>query len=83
VADGRASLATQAARGTPLQRSPHGAGRDHVGGANGLLLARDTGRVRQVGECLPRHYELWLRQGLWQRILEALGEEALPGPATK
>jgi transposase len=30
-----------------------------------------------------RRYELWLRQGLWQRILEALGEEALPGPATK
>jgi hypothetical protein len=53
VADGRASLATQAARGTPLQRSPHGAGRDHVGGANGLLLARDARRVRQVGGCLP------------------------------
>jgi hypothetical protein len=30
-----------------------------------------------------RRYELWLRQGLWQRILEALEEEALPGPATK
>jgi hypothetical protein len=28
-------------------------------------------------------YELCLGQGLWQRILEALGEEALPGPATK
>jgi hypothetical protein len=24
-------------------------------------------------------YELWLGQGLWQRILEAFGEEALPG----
>jgi transposase len=30
-----------------------------------------------------RRYELWLRQGLWQCILQALGEEALPGPATK
>ena len=28
-----------------------------------------------------RRYELWLKQGLWQRILQALGEEALPGPA--
>ncbi len=34
-------------------------------------------------ESAYRRYELWLRQGLWQRILEALGEEALPGPATK
>jgi transposase len=30
-----------------------------------------------------RRYELWTRQGLWQLILEALGEETLPGPATK
>ena len=29
-----------------------------------------------------RRYELWLKQGLWQRILEALGEGALPGPVT-
>jgi len=34
-------------------------------------------------ETAYRRYELWLKQGLWQRILEALGEEALPGPATK
>jgi transposase len=34
-------------------------------------------------ESAYRRYELWLRQGLWQRILEALGEEALLGPATK
>jgi hypothetical protein len=34
-------------------------------------------------ESAYRRYELWLRQGLWQRILEALGVEALPGPATK
>src|SRR5215213_4297613 len=53
VGDGRASLAAQAARGTPLQRSPHGAGWDHVGGAYRLLLAGDARRVRQMGECLP------------------------------
>lgn len=34
-------------------------------------------------ETAYRRYELWLKQGLWRRILEALGEEALPGPATK
>src|SRR5215208_5114313 len=53
VGDGRASLAAQAARGTPLQRSPPGAGWDHVGGAYRLLLAGDARRVRQMGECLP------------------------------
>jgi hypothetical protein len=30
-----------------------------------------------------RRYELSVKQGLWQRILEALGEEGLPGPVTK
>ena len=34
-------------------------------------------------ETAYRRYELWLRQGLLQRILEALGEGALLGPATK
>jgi transposase len=34
-------------------------------------------------ETAYRRYELWLRQGLLQRILQALGEEALLGPATK
>jgi len=34
-------------------------------------------------ESAYRRYELWLRQGLWQRIFKVLGEEALPGPATK
>ncbi|HEX2741262.1 MAG TPA: transposase [Rubrobacter sp.] len=34
-------------------------------------------------ETAYRRYELWLRQGLLQRILQALGEGALPGPATK
>jgi hypothetical protein len=30
-----------------------------------------------------RRYERWLKQGLWERILQALGEEGLPGPTTK
>jgi transposase len=30
-----------------------------------------------------RRHELWVKQGLWQRILRVLGEEDLPGPATK
>jgi hypothetical protein len=36
-----------------------------------------------VGDPAYKRYELWLGQGLWQRILEALGEEGLPGPKTK
>jgi transposase len=34
-------------------------------------------------ESAYRRYELWVRQGLSQYILQALGEEALPGPGTK
>lgn len=34
-------------------------------------------------ETAYRRHELWLGQGLWWRILQALGEEDLPGPATK
>ena len=30
-----------------------------------------------------RRWRAWKEQGLWQRILEALGWEELPGPATK
>jgi transposase len=30
-----------------------------------------------------RRYELWVKQGLWKRILQALGEEGLLGPTTK
>ena len=30
-----------------------------------------------------RRYELWVKQGLWQRILRVLGEEDVPGPETK
>ncbi len=34
-------------------------------------------------ETAYKRYELWSKQGLWQRILEALGHEELPGPVTK
>jgi transposase len=34
-------------------------------------------------ETAYRRYELWVKQGLWQRILRVLGEEDLPGPTTK
>ena len=30
-----------------------------------------------------RRHELWVKQGLWPRILCVLGEEDVPGPATK
>jgi hypothetical protein len=28
-------------------------------------------------------HELWVKQGLWQRIIRVLGEEGLPGPEAK
>jgi transposase len=34
-------------------------------------------------ETAYRRYRLWLEQGLWKRILEALGAERCPGPTTK
>jgi transposase len=34
-------------------------------------------------ETAYRRYELWAKQGLWQRILRTLGEKSFPGPATK
>jgi hypothetical protein len=34
-------------------------------------------------ETAYRRYELWVKQGLWERILRVLGEEGLPGPTTK
>jgi hypothetical protein len=34
-------------------------------------------------ESAYRRHELWVKQGLWQRILRALGEQDLPGPSTE
>ncbi len=73
------------------QRPP--AGRtynDHRTVLGGILWVARTGSSwrempEEFGkwETAYRRYELWLEQGLWQRILQALREESLPGPATK
>jgi transposase len=34
-------------------------------------------------EAAYRRHELWVKQGLWKRILRVLGEEDPPRPATK
>jgi transposase len=77
----------------PLLPNEPPAGRpynDHRTVLDGIMWVARTGSSwrempEEYGkwESAYRRYELWLAQGLWQRILEALGEEALPGPATK
>lgn len=63
---------------------------DHRTILGGILWVARTGSSwrempREFGkwESAYRRYELWINQGLWPRILEALGEEEPPGPATK
>ncbi len=63
---------------------------DHRRVLGGILWVARTGSSwrempEEYGkwETAYRRHELWMRQGLWQRILRALGEEDLPGPATK
>jgi hypothetical protein len=63
---------------------------DHRAVLGGMMWVARTGSSwrempEEFGkwESAYRRYELWVKQGLWQRILEALGEETLPGPATK
>ena len=73
------------------QRPP--AGRtynDHRTVLGGILWVARTGSSwrempEEYGkwETAYRRYELWLKQGLWQCILQALREESLPGPATR
>jgi Putative transposase of IS4/5 family (DUF4096) len=71
----------------PPEGRPYNDHRTLLGGI--MWVARTGSSWREMPEefgkweSAYRRYELWLRQGLWQRILEALGEEALPGPATK
>ena len=67
-------------------RPPH----DHREVLGGILWVARTGSSwrempEQFGkwERAYRRHELWTKQGLWQRILRALGEEDLPGPATR
>lgn len=63
---------------------------DHRRVLGGLLWVARTGSSwrempKEYGkwESAYRRHELWAKQGLWQRILRVLGEEDLPGPATK
>lgn len=63
---------------------------DHRTVLGGILWVARTGSSwrempEEYGkwESAYRRHELWAKQGLWQRILRALGEEDLPGPATK
>ncbi len=61
--------------------------RDVLGGI--LWVARTGSSWREMPqeygkwETAYRRHESWLKRGLWQRILQVLGEEHLPGPATK
>ncbi len=63
---------------------------DHRAVLSGILWVARTGSSwREMPEEFGkwerayRRHELWLGQGLWWRILQVLGEEDLPGPATK
>lgn len=75
----------------PSQKPPTGRTRnDHRTVLGGILwVARTASSWREMPEeygkweTAYRRYELWLKRGLWRRILEALGEEDLPGPVTK
>ncbi len=75
----------------PPQRG--GTGRpplDHRRMLGGILWVARTGSSwrempEEFGkwESAYRRHELWVKQGLWQRILQVLGEDDLPGPARK
>jgi hypothetical protein len=61
--------------------------REVLGGI--LWVARSGSSWREMPEeygdwsTAYKRWRTWAKRGLWQRILEALGEEALPGPAVK
>ena len=64
--------------------------RDHREVLGGILwVARSGSSWREMPEeygdwsTAYRRCRIWAKRGLWQRLLEALGEEALPGPAVK
>jgi hypothetical protein len=67
-------------------RPPH----DHREVLGGILWVARTGSSwREMPEEFGkwerayRRHELWVKQGLWQRILRILGEEDVPVPETK
>jgi Putative transposase of IS4/5 family (DUF4096) len=70
----------------PVGRPPN----DHRTVLGGILWVARTGSSwrempEEYGkwETAYRGHELWLKKGLWRRILRVLGEEDLPGPAPK
>ena len=75
----------------PAQRG--GIGRaplDHRTVLGGILWVARTGSSwREMPEefgkwpSAYKRHEVWMKQGLWQRILRALGEEDVPGPIAK
>jgi transposase len=75
----------------PPQRSSVGRPpNDHRTVLGGILWVARTGSSwrempEEYGkwETVYRRHELWLKKGLWRRILRVLGEEDLSGPATK
>ena len=75
----------------PPQRGGIGRPRnDHRAVLGGILWVARTGSSwREMPEehgkweTAYRRHKLWVKQGLWQRILRTLGEEPSPGPATK
>jgi len=63
---------------------------DHREVLGGILwVARSGSSWREMPEeysdwsTAYRRWRTWAKRGLWQRLLEALGEQALPGPAVK
>ncbi len=63
---------------------------DHRTVLGGILWVARTGSSwrempEEYGkwETAYRRHELWAKQGLWRRIVRVLGEEDMPGPATK
>jgi hypothetical protein len=63
---------------------------DHRTVLGGILWVARTGSSwrempEEFGkwETAYRRYELWVKQGLWERILQTMGEEGLPGPMIK
>jgi hypothetical protein len=76
-----------------LPQQKDGIGRppnDHRVVLGGILWVARTGSSwrempEEYGkwETAYRRHELWSEQGLWRRILQVLGEEDVPGPATK
>lgn len=73
-------------QGGEVGRPPH----DHREVLEGILWVARTGSSwREMPEEFGkwerayRRHELWVKQGLWERILQVLGEEDLPGPEMK